>query len=164
MGILNITPDSFSDGGSYTTVEDAVARAREIDEAGADIIDVSGESTCPGADPVPSNEELERVIPVVKRIADDSKIDSLISVDAYKPSVAEAALDAGADLVNDQNGLDDPEMRSLIADRGCKAVLMDAINLPVDPEYSLDTKDVVAEVCERHVQTCSMTCSLLKPR
>jgi len=149
MGILNVTPDSFSDGGCYMTVEDAVARAREIDKAGADIIDVGGESTRPGAESVPIHEELERVIPVIKQIADDPEIDASISADTYEPDVAEAALDAGADVINDQNGLDDPEMRSLVAAQECSVVLMDAVNLPVDPEYSSDTEDIVVEVRDR---------------
>jgi len=149
MGILNVTPDSFSDGGCYMTVEDAVARAREIDKAGADIIDVGGESTRPGAEPVPIHEELERVIPVIDQIDDDPEIEASISVDTYKPDVAEAALDAGADVINDQNGLDDPEMRSLVAAQECSVVLMDAVNLPVDPKYSSDTEEIVVEVRDR---------------
>ncbi|QIO24981.1 dihydropteroate synthase [Haloarcula sp. JP-L23] len=149
MGILNVTPDSFSDGGCYTTVEDAVTRARKIDKAGADIIDIGGESTRPGADPVSTHEELERVIPVIEQITENPEINALVSVDTYKPDVADAALDSGADVINDQNGLDDPEMRSLVAARECSVVLMDAVNLPVDPEYSSDTEDIVVEVCER---------------
>ncbi|MBX0325301.1 dihydropteroate synthase [Halomicroarcula sp. F13] len=149
MGILNVTPDSFSDGGCYTTVEDAVTRAQEIDEAGADIIDVGGESTRPGAEPVSTQEELKRVVPVIEQITENPEIDALISVDTYKPDVADAALDAGADVINDQNGLDDPEMRSLVAVRECSVVLMDAVNLPVNPEYSSDTDDIVTQVCER---------------
>ncbi|WP_255767537.1 dihydropteroate synthase [Haladaptatus halobius] len=149
MGILNVTPDSFSDGGLYTTIENAIARAREIDEARAEVIDVGGESTRPGADPVSSEEELERVISVTERITESSEINTLVSIDTYRPDVAEAALDAGADIINDQNGLNDPEMRSLIATREYKAVPMDAVNLPVEREYRSDTEDVVAEVCDR---------------
>lgn len=149
MGILNVTPDSFSDGGHYMRVEDAVTRAQEIDKAGADIIDIGGESTRPGAEPVSINEELSRVVPVIEQIAASQSIDALISVDTYKPAVAEAALDAGADIINDQNGLDNPEMRSVVAARECSVVLMDAINLPVDPEFSSKTGDIVETVCDR---------------
>ncbi|WP_049914960.1 dihydropteroate synthase [Natrialba taiwanensis] len=149
MGILNVTPDSFSDGGNYTAVSDAIARAREIDEAGAAIIDIGGESTRPGADPVSIDEELSRVVPVVERIADDPDIEAMISVDTYKPAVAEAVLDAGADIINDQNGLDDPDMRSLVASRDCAVILMDAVNIPVEPEFTPTAADIVAAVCER---------------
>ncbi len=149
MGILNVTPDSFSDGGCYTSLESAVERARKIDEAGADIIDIGGESTRPGADPVSVQEEQERVLPILERITSNSDIDALVSVDTYKPKVAKAALDAGADMINDQNGLEDPEMQSLVAGRECKAVLMDAVNLPVDNTYRPETDDIVADVCER---------------
>ncbi|WP_042662414.1 dihydropteroate synthase [Haloferax sp. ATB1] len=149
MGILNVTPDSFSDGGCYTSLESAVERARKIDEAGADIIDIGGESTRPGADPVSVQEEQERILPILERITSNSDIDALVSVDTYKPKVAKAALDAGADIINDQNGLEDPEMQSLVAGRECRAVLMDAVNLPVDNTYSPKTDDIVADVCER---------------
>ncbi|SEP00606.1 dihydropteroate synthase [Halogranum amylolyticum] len=149
MGILNVTPDSFSDGGRYTTLEEAVARAGAIDEVGADIIDVGGESTRPGADPVSVQEELERVLPVIEQITADPDIDALVSIDTYEPDVAEAALAAGADIVNDQNGLDNPEMQSLVATHGCKAVLMDAVNLPVDAGYNPKSDDIVVDVYER---------------
>jgi len=108
MGILNITPDSFHDGGEYNAVDDAVARAEEMVEAGVDILDVGGESTRPGADVVPVEEEVDRVVPVIEELAE---MDVLVSIDTRKADVARAALEAGADVLNDVSGLEDPEMR-----------------------------------------------------
>lgn len=99
MGILNITPDSFSDGGRYNELELAVKRARELVEAGADIIDIGGESTRPGADKVSKEEELQRVIPVIEAIVQE--VDVPLSIDTYKAEVAERALQAGASIIND---------------------------------------------------------------
>ncbi len=99
MGILNVTPDSFSDGGRYYRVQDAVARGIEMADEGADIIDVGGESTRPGATPVPYEEEIKRVIPVIQRLSQECPV--RISVDTYKPEVAKAAVKAGASLIND---------------------------------------------------------------
>lgn len=103
MGILNVTPDSFSDGGSYDTVEDAVRRAEQMVEEGADIIDIGGESTRPGYTVIPVEEELARIVPVIKAVKE--RLDVPVSVDTYKPDVAQGALDAGADMINDIWGL-----------------------------------------------------------
>ncbi|MFB6141737.1 MAG: dihydropteroate synthase [Halorientalis sp.] len=150
MGILNVTPDSFHDGGEFEGVEDAVTRAEEMVANGADIVDVGGESTRPGADPVPVEAELDRVVPVVERIAD---LDAMVSVDTRKAAVARAALDAGADLLNDVSGLEDPEMRLLAAERDVPVVVMHSIEAPVDPdtdvEYDDVVEDVVADLTER---------------
>ncbi|WP_135820311.1 dihydropteroate synthase [Halostella litorea] len=150
MGILNVTPDSFHDGGEYDRVEDAVRRAEEMVENRADIVDVGGESTRPGADPVPVEEELERVVPVVEAIAD---VDAMISVDTRRAAVAEATLDAGADVVNDVTGLADPEMRFVAADHDAPLVVMHSRDAPVDPtadvEYDDVVEDVIAELRER---------------
>ena len=145
MGILNVTPDSFYDGGRHDAVDDAVARAYEMDEAGADIIDVGGESTRPGAQPVPVEEELERVIPVIKRISDDMTV----SVDTYKPEVARSALDAGAEILNDVTGLANPETRCVAADAECRVVVMDSVNVPVEPSAENYYDDVVTDVARR---------------
>lgn len=99
MGILNITPDSFSDGGKYNIVENAVKRAKEMVEEGADIIDIGGESTRPGASYVTEEEEIERVVPIIKAIKEE--VDVLISIDTYKSKTAEEAIKAGADIIND---------------------------------------------------------------
>ena len=145
MGILNVTPDSFHDGGEYDAVGDAVARAEGMVDAGADVVDVGGESTRPGADPVPVAEEVERVVPVIERL---EGLDATVSVDTRKPAVAEAALDAGAGMVNDVTGLADAGMRRLVAERDVPVVLMHSLDAPVDPATEVDYDDVVDDVIE----------------
>ncbi|WP_302081012.1 dihydropteroate synthase [Salinibaculum rarum] len=145
MGILNVTPDSFHDGGEYDAVADAVDRAEEMVDAGADIIDIGGESTRPGAEPVSVAEEKSRVVPVVERIAD---LDVHIAVDTRKAEVARAALDAGADILNDVSGLADPEMRLVAADYDVPVVVMHSIDTPVDPDRDVPYDDVVEDVVE----------------
>jgi dihydropteroate synthase len=149
MGVLNVTPDSFHDGGEYEAIEDAVARAEAMVEAGADIVDVGGESTRPGADPVSAQAELDRVLPVVERIGD---LDAMVSVDTRKAEVARRALEAGADILNDVTGLEDPEMRFVAAEYDAPLVVMHSINAPVDPEtdvyYDEVVEDVLAELTE----------------
>jgi dihydropteroate synthase len=123
FGILNVTPDSFSDGGNFFSVRDAVARATELIAEGADVIDVGGESTRPGATPVSADEEIRRVVPVVAQIAGSS--DALISIDTVKSEVARAALDAGAAIINDVSAMRlDSRMPPLAAQAGCEVVLM----------------------------------------
>lgn len=150
MGVINVTPDSFHDGGAYVTTDVAVNRASKLVEAGADIVDVGGESTRPGAAPISVDEEIRRVIPVVERIAD---LDALVSIDTRKAAVARAALDAGADIVNDVSGLEDPSMRFVAADHDVPIVVMHSINTPVVPErrvvYDDVVEDVIAELRER---------------
>ncbi|WP_348610890.1 dihydropteroate synthase [Halobaculum rarum] len=143
MGVLNVTPDSFHDGGEFFDEADALARAEALVDAGVDIIDVGGESTRPGADPVPADEEIARIEPVIESIAD---VDALISVDTRKAAVAEAALDAGADILNDVTGLEDPEMRFLAAERDVPVIVMHSIDAPVDPDRDPDYDDVVEDV------------------
>lgn len=145
MGILNVTPDSFSDGGRYLDADAAVARAHRLVADGAAIVDVGGESTRPGAEPVPEDEETRRVIPVVERLAGTG---ITVSIDTMKPGVAAAAIDAGAEVVNDVTGLADPDMVRLCADRGVGVVVMHMQGEPrtmqADPRYG----DVVAEVAD----------------
>ncbi|WP_323173500.1 dihydropteroate synthase [Natrialba sp. PRR66] len=150
MGILNVTPDSFYDGGEYDRVPDAVRRAREMIAAGADIIDVGGESTRPGAEPVSVAEEIDRVVPVIERIAD---LDIPISVDTRKAAVADAALEAGADIVNDVSGLEDPEMRFVAADHDASLVVMHSLETPVDPGRTATYDDVVEDVLHELSET-----------
>ena len=145
MGILNVTPDSFHDGGEYDALNDAVARAEEMVAAGAGIVDVGGESTRPGAEPVSVAEEIERVVPVVERL---QELDAMLSVDTRKPEVAAAALDAGADMVNDVTGLTDAAMRRVVAEYGVPAVLMHSLSAPVDPDEQYAYDDVVDDVLE----------------
>lgn len=121
MGVVNVTPDSFSDGGQWLDHDIAVAHARHLIAQGADLVDVGGESTRPGAARVPVSEELDRVLPVVSELASE---DITVSVDTMRTEVATAVLDAGATLINDvSGGLADPRMPELIADRGCRYVL-----------------------------------------
>ncbi len=143
MGILNVTPDSFHDGGEYEAHEDAIERANEMVESGADIIDIGGESTRPGADEISNEEEIERVVPVIEAIRD---VDAMISVDTRKAEVARAALDAGADIVNDVSGLADPEMRFAAAEHDAPLVVMHSIDAPVVPEHEVEYDDVVEDV------------------
>ncbi len=145
MGILNVTPDSFYDGGEFFDDEAAIEQAETLRDAGADIIDVGGESTRPGAEPVPVADEIDRVVPVIDAIAD---LDVWLSVDTRKPAVAEAALDAGADIINDVTGLDDSAMRELAADREVPVIVMHSIDAPVVPDKTVDYDDVVADVID----------------
>ena len=122
-GILNVTPDSFSDGGKYTSVDAALQQARKLIQEGAQILDIGGESTRPGSHYVEIQEEIDRVVPVIKAIRKES--DVLISVDTWKSQVAAAALEAGADIVNDITGfLGDPKMAAVVAEHEASAVLM----------------------------------------
>ncbi len=145
MGILNVTPDSFSDGGLYTDPGRAVEHALEMVEAGADIIDVGGESTRPGAEPVPAEEERRRVVPVIRALRRQS--DVLISVDSYKAEVARAAVEAGADIVNDISGLGfDEEMPQLLATSGVGLVLMHIKGTPRTMQRNPVYRDVIGEI------------------
>ena len=152
MGVLNVTPDSFHDGGEYYDLADAVAGAEELVAAGVDVIDVGGESTRPGAEPVPADEEIDRIVPVIEAVT-DAEPDALVSVDTRKPAVAAAALDAGADVLNDVTGLADPEMRALAARRDVPVIVMHSIDAPVVPgkdvPYDDVVDDVIAELRER---------------
>ena len=126
MGILNVTPDSFSDGGKYNRIDAALAHARQMAEEGADMIDVGGESTRPGHVQISDEEEIERVVPVIETLK--KELDIPVSVDTYKSRVARAALAAGADLVNDIWGLKyDPEMAAVIAQSGAACCLITRI-------------------------------------
>ncbi len=150
MGVLNVTPDSFSDGGRFDTVETAVAHARRMAEDGADILDIGGESTRPATfgdkSPLPTGEELRRVLPVIERLSDELPHIPL-SIDTYKAEVARAALDAGARIVNDISGLTaDPGMAALIAERGVPLVLMHLLGRPKDIPLQPVYDDVVADV------------------
>jgi len=146
MGILNVTPDSFSDGGQYMDVEEAVSRAADMLSEGASIIDVGGESTRPGADPVEAQDERDRVVPVIEAISDRFP-EAVLSIDTYKPEVARAALAAGAHIVNDVTGLrHHPEMAEAAADWGAPLVLMHSAGEPGDLTRPRDYDAVTAEV------------------
>jgi dihydropteroate synthase len=155
MGVLNVTPDSFSDGGRYLDVDAAVARARELLAEGADILDVGGESTRPGAEPVSAPEELARVRPVLEGLAADRvPARAQISIDTCKAQVARIALDAGATLVNDVSALRaDAEMVGLVAERKADCCLMHMLGRPrtmqAEPRYEDVVDDVKAFLEER---------------
>lgn len=143
VGILNVTPDSFSDGGSFEDPEAAVAHGIELSKAGAGIVDVGGESTRPGALPVDETTELERVLPVVSTLVSEGV---LVSIDTMKPRVAEAAIEAGARIVNDVGGLRNPEMIRLVADAGVGLVVMHMQGAPSTMQEAPRYSDVVGEV------------------
>ncbi len=145
MGILNATPDSFSDGGRFIDLERAVAHAHAMVAAGADCIDVGGESTRPGADPVPEDEELRRIIPLISRLARELPVP--ISVDTYKATVAAKALAAGAGIVNDISGLRfSPDMARVAADAGAAIVIMHIKGTPRNMQQHPVYADVVGEI------------------
>lgn len=147
MGILNVTPDSFSDGGLYFNKERAVEHALRIEEEGADIIDVGGESTRPGSEPVAVKEELRRVIPVIEEIAKRVKIP--ISIDTYKAGVARAALSAGASMVNDISGLwFDPKMPEVIAEYQVPVVIMHIKGTPRDMQINPTYTALIPEIMD----------------
>lgn len=147
MGIVNVTPDSFSEGGRYFEPAQAVSHGVKLAEEGADIIDVGGESTRPGARPVSGREEMERVIPVVRELR--RKLSVPISIDTYKAQVARAALDEGADIVNDISALRfDPAMAPLVAAEKVPVVLMHMQGTPQTMQQRPHYRDVVEEVKE----------------
>jgi len=144
MGIVNVTPDSFSDGGAFLDTDSAVGHAMQLAAEGADLLDVGGESTRPGSEEVPADEELARVVPVVERLVHE--VDLPIGVDTRKAAVARAGLEAGAAIVNDVTAGADPDMFALVRDAGAGMVLMHMRGEPktmqADPHYD----DVVTEV------------------
>lgn len=147
MGVLNVTPDSFSDGGCYLDPERAGARALTLVEEGAEIIDIGGESTRPGAEPVAEDEEARRVLPVVRWLRPRTR--ALISIDTFKAGVAEDALDLGADIINDITALrGDARMGKIVARSGCGVILMHMQGEPRTMQASPRYADVVSEVGE----------------
>jgi dihydropteroate synthase len=144
MGVLNVTPDSFSDGGRYTSIDDAVAHAVEMRAQGADVVDVGGESTRPGAQRVPADEEIRRVLPVVQCLV---RAGIPVSVDTYRARVAEVALEAGAAIVNDvSGGLGDPDMAAVVRSAGCPWILMHWRGHSASMRQLATYDDVVADV------------------
>lgn len=155
MGVLNITPDSFSDGGQFKPLDAAVAQALSMQQQGAHIIDVGGESTRPGAQDVSQSEELQRVIPVIEAIRQQSNI--CISIDTSKPEVMRAAVNAGADLINDVNGLRADGALQMCAQLNVPVCLMHMQGLPrtmqAQPEY-LHVVDDICRFFEDRIQAC----------
>jgi len=147
VGALNVTPDSFSDGGKFFKLEDAIRQGVKMAEEGADIIDVGGESTRPGSDPVSIQEELSRVIPVIRSLS--KKTDVPISIDTYKAEVAKQALDAGAQMINDISALRfDPEMKKIASEYKVPINLMHIKGTPKNMQKDPSYEDVIAEITE----------------
>lgn len=145
MGILNVTPDSFSDGGRYTDADKAIAHGLALVAEGAHIVDVGGESTRPGAGSVDPGTEMRRVVPVVRELASQGVI---VSIDTMKPQVARAAIDVGAEVVNDIGGLVKPEMLRVVIETGVGVVIMHMKGTPRTMQQNPSYRDVVGEVKE----------------
>jgi dihydropteroate synthase len=154
MGIVNASPDSFSDGDVHATLEDRVRLAERLLAAGADILDVGGESATTGRPPVEVEEEIARVVPLIERLAGD--LDATVSVDTYKPAVARAAITAGARIVNDVSGLRDPELADVCASSGAALVIMHTLAAPrvriQDPDLYEDIAGEVAEFLSDRIE------------
>lgn len=150
MGILNITPDSFSDAGKYHALDSAISHAEEMIAAGVDIIDIGGESTRPGSQAVSLQDELDRVMPLVYALRDCGKP---LSIDTYKPEVMREAIAAGADMINDINGFRAPGALEAVAEADCALCIMhmqkDPQSMQLKPEYENVVADVTAFLCER---------------
>lgn len=145
MGVLNVTPDSFSDGGKWLSPEAAAARAMEMEKDGADLIDIGAESTRPGSEPVSEQEQIDRLLPVLDRL--NGRLEIPVSVDTYNSRVARDALDHGASIINDISAVRfDPEMAALAAQRSCPLILMHIQGTPRDMQKNPVYDDVVAEV------------------
>ncbi len=144
LGIVNVTPDSFSDGGRFASVEAGVAHGLRLVEQGADMLDVGGESSRPGAQPVAAEEELARVLPVIERLA--KCVEVPISIDTYKAVTAQRCLDAGAVIVNDISALGDPAMARVVAASGAGVILMHMQGTPATMQQAPHYHDVVGEV------------------
>ncbi|MBR6470737.1 MAG: dihydropteroate synthase [Victivallales bacterium] len=154
MGILNVTPDSFSDGGRYFQCVQAIEHAKRMVAEGAAILDVGGESTRPGFTPIPAQEEIRRVVPVIRKIREFSEVP--ISIDTSKAAVAKEALAAGADMVNDVSALADPAMPEVIGAHRAGCILMHSSTLPLDA----DAPQVVTEWLSRRLEMATHSCQL----
>ncbi len=148
MGILNVTPDSFSDGGRYDSVESAIVQAKRMRDQGADILDIGGQSTKPNAADVGLEEELHRVIPVVQALRSDPSFDSVaISIDTTKAAVAKAAIEAGGDMINDVSGaVFDPQMLNTVAELQVPIILMHLRGTPKTMQQLTDYEDLTGEI------------------
>ncbi len=156
MGVVNATPDSFSDGGQFHQLDSAVAHALQLVDEGADILDIGGESTRPGAEKVSLKEELNRVVPVIQKLREKG-CKAAISIDTFKPEVMQAAIDAGADMVNDVTGMENPEARKVVAKADVPVCIMHMSGDPQTMQKNPSYDDVVAEVSAylvRMVELC----------
>ena len=166
MGVVNVTADSFSDGGQFCHLEAAVAQAQRLAAEGAQIIDIGGESTRPGAAPVDEAEELRRVLPVIERLSTlNSQLSTpspLLSIDTRKPAVARAAMERGAAIINDVTGLRDPAMREVVRATGAGAIAMHMQGEPQTMQHAPHYTDVTAEIREffRQIFDASVACGI----
>lgn len=144
MGILNITPDSFSDGGRYCNPSSALAHAFDMIDAGAEVIDIGGESTRPGSDPISLDEELGRIMPVIRDLI--PSVDVPVSIDTMKPAVAEAAVNLGVSIVNDENGLKDDQMISFVSSVQVPVVIMHMYGVPKTFRTDMMQGDVIQQL------------------
>lgn len=156
MGVLNVTPDSFSDGGNYTSIDAALRQVETMLADGADIIDVGGESTRPGAAEVGVQQELDRVLPVIDAVT--ARMDTIISVDTSKPEVMSAALAHGAGMINDVTGMQDAQSRAIVAEADVPVCVMHMQGQPRSMQANPVYEDVVAEV-EQFLQQAASRCS-----
>lgn len=164
MGILNITPDSFSDGGEFFDSDRALSRAHQLAEEGADIIDIGGESSRPGSLPITPSEELDRIMPVLQHLV--GKIDLPVSVDTYKPEVARAAIETGASIINDITGLRDPAMVEVVAKSDCGVVIMHMAGSPRDMQINPFYRNLIGELSDflRQAVTMAVEAGVKKER
>ena len=154
MGILNVTPDSFSDGGKFNRLDLAVKHVQRMLENGADIIDIGGESTRPGSDPVSTNEELNRIIPIINEVKKTSN-DILVSVDTYKSAVAKEAIKAGADIINDISGLVfDKDMAPLLAKNDIPVIIMHIQGKPKTMQQNISYNDIINDIKQYFKNRC----------
>ncbi|MBA2586665.1 MAG: dihydropteroate synthase [Chthoniobacterales bacterium] len=161
MGVLNVTPDSFSDGGEFLDCDAAIKHGVRMAREGAAIIDIGGESTRPGAEPVPAAEEIARVIPVIRALS--AACSALLSIDTTKGSVARAAIENGASIINDvSGGTGDPEMFSVTRETGAALVIMHMKGTPRTMQAAPQYHDVVAEVADffRQQYACALRCGI----
>lgn len=157
MGIVNITPDSFSDGGKFLSTDAAIAHAKQLIEEGADILDLGAESSRPGSDPVSAEEELQRLLPVLQALRSDPMIKVPISIDTYKPEVAEICLKQGAHMINDITGLQNPAMRKVVAEKNVPVIMMHMQGMPKTMQENPQYNDVVDEIMtffEKQIALC----------
>jgi dihydropteroate synthase len=157
MGIANITPDSFSDGNMFLHKDAAIQHCKKMIKEGADILDLGAESSRPGSDPVSAEEELQRLLPVLQAILGDPSISIPISIDTYKPEVARACLEAGAHMINDITGVQDPRMQDIVAKYQCPVIMMHMQGKPKtmqnNPEYN-DVVDDIIDFFEQQIRIC----------
>lgn len=161
MGILNVTPDSFSDGGEFFSVEQAVEHGVRMAKAGADIVDIGGESTRPQSEPVSLKEEMQRVMPVIEQLR--GRCDAILSIDTSKAEVARAAIDSGAMIVNDvTGGRGDRDMLQVVSDRDVGFIVMHMQGTPQTMQINPCYNDVVGEVADffRQQYTCAIECGV----